>query len=318
MLPTASPTCSSPLTHMSITCLHLSNYDVFLRLHRLQWYWHTVDTWVKLAANQIMIPASGIIDGRLSKQSLQPPRPTFRRLFFSPKPRSACRFFIFARSTCEPVRRLGFWEQILGSLSRKDGDGYENVSLKVKSRCFKNVIALIPSRSIRQMLAIFFWIWILKIFKSLSCVHVLHKTWNLTFLRRCHAVTAKNRTKKRDARAKLLFCQTKSIAFLPFPLKSPSSLLEPPIASEDLSLRTKNCQYSFGELCSNVSDTPTCKPSPITSEVTILHELIYPQAVRLPDCNWLGRTFNHSALWTVLIMLTICKKTFMWYLLLQF
>ena len=84
--------------------------------------------------------------------------------FFSPKPRSACRFSIWPRSTCEPVRRLGFWEQILGSLSRNDGDGYENVSLKVKSRCFKNVTALIPSRSIRQMLAIFVWIWILKIF----------------------------------------------------------------------------------------------------------------------------------------------------------
>ena len=125
-------------------------------------------TLVKLTANQIMLPESGIIDGRLSKQSLQPPRPippppTFRRLFFSPKPRSACRFFICPRSTCEPVRRLGFWEQT-GRLSKNDGDGYENVSLKVKSRCFKNFIALIPPRSIRQMLAIFFWIWILKIF----------------------------------------------------------------------------------------------------------------------------------------------------------
>ena len=69
-------------------------------------------TWLKLAANQIMIPASGIIDGCLSKQSLQPPRPTnpptFRRLFFAPKPRLACLFFIVPRSTCEPVRRLGF------------------------------------------------------------------------------------------------------------------------------------------------------------------------------------------------------------------
>ena len=91
------------------------------------------------------------------------PSPTFRRLFFSPKPPSACWFFICPRSTCEPVRRLGFWEQT-GSLSKNDGDGYENVSLKVKSRCFKNVIALIPTRSIRQMLAIFFWIWILKNF----------------------------------------------------------------------------------------------------------------------------------------------------------
>ena len=97
--------------------------------------------------------------------SIQPalPPPLPRRLFFSPKPRSACRFFVCPRSTCEPVRRLGFWEQT-GSLSKNDGDGYGNVSLKLKSRCFKNFIALIPSRSIRQMLAIFFWIWNLKIF----------------------------------------------------------------------------------------------------------------------------------------------------------
>jgi len=38
-------------------------------------------------------------------------------------------------------------------------------------------------------------------------------------------VTAKECTKKRDARAKLLFCQSKPIAFLPFSLTSPSSLL---------------------------------------------------------------------------------------------
>ena len=106
---------------------------------------------------------SRIIDVRhQNKVYNQPPPPPLP--FFPPKPRSACRFSIWPRSTCEPVRRLGFWEQILGSLSRNDGDGYENVSLKVKSRCFKNVTALIPSRSIRQMLAIFVWIWILKIF----------------------------------------------------------------------------------------------------------------------------------------------------------
>ena len=37
--------------------------------------------------------------------------------------------------------------------------------------------------------------------------------------------TAKKCTKKRDARAKLLFCQSKTIAFLPFLLPFPSSLL---------------------------------------------------------------------------------------------
>ena len=42
-------------------------------------------------------------------------------------------------------------------------------------------------------------------------------------------MTAKKCTKKRDARAKLLFCQSKPIAFLPFSLTSPSSLLKLPI-----------------------------------------------------------------------------------------
>ena len=41
-------------------------------------------------------------------------------------------------------------------------------------------------------------------------------------------MTAKKCTKKRDARAKSLFCQSKPIAFLPFLLTSPSSLLKNP------------------------------------------------------------------------------------------
>ena len=40
---------------------------------------------------------------------------------------------------------------------------------------------------------------------------------------------AKKCTKKRDARAKLLFCLSKPFAFLPFSLTSPSSLLQLPI-----------------------------------------------------------------------------------------
>ena len=41
--------------------------------------------------------------------------------------------------------------------------------------------------------------------------------------RRSRAETAKKCTKKRDARTKLLFCQSKSTAFLTFSLSSPSS-----------------------------------------------------------------------------------------------
>ena len=63
--------------------------------------------------------------------------------------------------------------------------------------------------------------------KSLSCYHVLDKAWNLA-LSRSPAATAKKCTKKRDARAKLLFYQSKLIAFLPFSLPSPSSLLKLP------------------------------------------------------------------------------------------
>ena len=50
-------------------------------------------------------------------------------------------------------------------------------------------------------------------------------------------VQAKKCTKKRDARAKLLFCKDKPIAFLPFSLSSPSSLLKFPVTSKRL-LRT--------------------------------------------------------------------------------
>ena len=50
-------------------------------------------------------------------------------------------------------------------------------------------------------------------------------------------VQAKKCTKKRDARAKLLFCKDKPIAFLPFSLLSPLSLLKFPVTSKRL-LRT--------------------------------------------------------------------------------
>ena len=61
-----------------------------------------------------------------------------------------------------------------------------------------------------------------------SCVHVLNKTRYMVFSRRSRAVTVEKCTKKRDARAKLLFCQFQPIAFLPFSLTSRSSLLKFP------------------------------------------------------------------------------------------
>ena len=89
------------------------------------------------AANQLVTLDSRIIDVRHQNKVYNHPPPPSPSFFFPSKPRSACRFSIWPRSTCGPVRRLGFWEQILGSLSKNDGDGYEDVTLKVKSGCFK-------------------------------------------------------------------------------------------------------------------------------------------------------------------------------------
>ena len=62
--------------------------------------------------------------------------------------------------------------------------------------------------------------------RLLSGVHVLHKTWDQAFSRRSCATTAMKWTKKRDVRAKLLFCQSEPIAFLPL------SLLKLPFAQK--------------------------------------------------------------------------------------
>ena len=101
-----------------------------------------------------------------------------------------------------------------------------------------NFIALIPSRLIRRMLANvlelnpkgFYQISRKKkkIVAKNGCVAdylVLDKTWNKAGTRCGRATTAKKCTKKRDARAKLLFCQSKPKAFLPFSVPSPLSLL---------------------------------------------------------------------------------------------
>ena len=81
--------------------------------------------------------------------------------------------------------------------------------------------------------------------KSLSCVHVLDKTWNEALSRCSRAATAKKCSKKGDERAKLLFFQSKPITFLPFSLASPSSLLKLPVNETRSRLRWK---FSFKSL----------------------------------------------------------------------
>ena len=53
--------------------------------------------------------------------------------------------------------------------------------------------------------------------------------------RRSRAMMAPKCTKKHDARAKLLFCYSKPISFLPFSLPSPSSLLKLLICCDPIS-----------------------------------------------------------------------------------
>ena len=99
------------------------------------------------------------------------------------------------------------------SLGNDDGDGYENVTYNVNSRCFKLDRAFSISFS-SSNLGNFFWSCILKYCskvqekkkKVVVFVHVLHKTRNWVFSRRSRAVMAEKCFKKRDARAELLFC----------------------------------------------------------------------------------------------------------------
>ena len=89
--------------------------------------------------------------------------------------------------------------------------------------------------------------------RSLSCVLVLQKPRKKSeishFSRRSCAVTAKKCTKKRDARAELLFFLIKPVAFLSFSLPSSSSSLLIKLSNVKLfwqPLKDIFSRYSFG------------------------------------------------------------------------
>ena len=78
---------------------------------------------------------------------------------------------------------------------------------------------------------------------------------------------AKKCTKKRDARAKLLFCQSKPIAFLPFSLTSPSSLLELPNVPES---NGESPEVDCGEVAIETSVLPRrLLPSSVVTLTTL-------------------------------------------------
>ena len=85
----------------------------------------------------------------------------------------------------------------------------------------KNQMRITRTRLLCEMQAISFWAEFLRIIFKFrkrqkilpSLVYVLHKTWNWAFSRRSRAVTVKKCTKKRDARAELLFCLFNQLLF---------------------------------------------------------------------------------------------------------
>ena len=117
-------------------------------------------------------------------------------------------------------------------------------SLKIRILAASNFIALIPSRSIRQILPFFFWSWILKDYIEVqqkekkfvvlcSATSSTKREIRYIFSRRSRAVTAKKCTKKHDAGAESLFCLSKPVAFLLFSLTSPWSLLIGDVTSDN-------------------------------------------------------------------------------------
>ena len=112
----------------------------------------------------------------------------------------------------------GYWcRPKWGSFSTYNGDGRENVTQRVNSRCF-GFFALIPSPNTCQMFANFSEVEFLRLpsklrkrkNKSFSCVHVLHKTWIWEVSRSSHATTAKKWTKNvLHVQSKLLFCHSR-------------------------------------------------------------------------------------------------------------
>ena len=83
------------------------------------------------------------------------------------------------------------------------------------------------------------------------------------------ATTAKKCTEKRDARAKLLLCQSETIAFLPSSLTSPSPLLKRPIERQKNSTHIElKLEKLFGATFWRPKTQLTTLCTPITGRTT--------------------------------------------------
>ena len=106
---------------------------------------------------------------------------------------------------------------LLGSVSNKDGDRYENVTQKVGSRCF-NLNRAYSVSFISSNVGGFFGSWILE-----NCIKV----------RQFHVVVVQLR--QRNVQKSMMHVKSCWFAnFLPFSLPSPSLLLKLPIAGQQL------------------------------------------------------------------------------------
>ena len=133
------------------------------------------------------------------------------------------------------------WKLLVGTLSKDDDDGRENVGKKMNLRSFKfNRVYLDPRNM--SVAGDFSWSWILKGFYSGSKRGRKIRRGMFTpsikrQIRRFHVVvvhwTSKKCTKKRDARAELLFWSLNLFVFLKSSLWSSSWLLKLPSESEN-------------------------------------------------------------------------------------
>ena len=126
----------------------------------------------------------------------------------------------------------GVSKLLIGSLTNNDGDGYENVTWKVNSGCVKLNRTYSISFNPSNFGNFFLELNSKRLYRS-SGKEKESRGLVFTFskkggIRTVHIVVVqwrqRNVQKKRDTRAKLLFCQSKPIAFLPSSLTSPSSL----------------------------------------------------------------------------------------------
>ena len=124
-------------------------------------------------------------------------------------------------------------DPLIGSLNNNDGDGYENVISKVRSRCFKLYCAYSVSFS-SSNLGNFFCSWILRLYQSSEKEEesrcLVFTSFTKREIRHFHVVVVqwRQRNVQKNVTHAQSCCFAILSAFMSFSLTSPSSLLKFP------------------------------------------------------------------------------------------